>query len=196
MSGHKPLKIIILVSILLLCGLFALWDIISAPSNLALQSPQVKTISNTLPAPEFSFNTLDDKPVSSQTLKGKIIILNFWASWCTPCIAEFPDLLKLAAAFPQDVIFLGLSVDEDINNARTFIKTKIPPGDLTTNTILGHDADKTIAQDLFQTTMYPETYILSADYKIIHHVIGVIDWNTPEIHALINGLIDAQAKTK
>jgi thiol-disulfide isomerase/thioredoxin len=60
------------------------------------------------------FKTLKGEKVSFKNIKAEIVIVNFWASWCTPCLEEFPSLVKLAAKYPKDkVLILGINSDED-----------------------------------------------------------------------------------
>lgn len=186
---------LLLASLIILCGaLFALWDVLapmpaqdtSAQNIPALNEPNIKTL--TLPLKTFTFTTLDGQKKHSEILKGKIVVLNFWASWCTPCLVEFPDLITLTAAYPDDVIFLAISVDENSQNAEKFLR-KFPAQD---NRIIGHDPEKTIAHDLFQTTLFPETYILDRNGTIRRHIIGVTNWKSPALRADLEALIAEQ----
>ena len=65
------------------------------------------------PPPELSFSDLSGKPHSVSSYRGKIVVLNFWATWCLPCRDEMPMLSKLSKDFaPQDVVFLAVSLDD------------------------------------------------------------------------------------
>ena len=66
-------------------------------------------------APAFSLQNAAGKPVTVADYRGKILVLNFWASWCGPCVEELPSLNKLAERYRgKDVHILGVSVDEDL----------------------------------------------------------------------------------
>ncbi|MFH0796078.1 MAG: TlpA disulfide reductase family protein [Candidatus Omnitrophota bacterium] len=76
------------------------------------------------PAPDFTATLLDGKTLSLNSLKGKIVILNFWATWCRPCRNEIPEFIKFYQAHArQGVEILGISVDEDESSLRQFVQT-------------------------------------------------------------------------
>lgn len=63
-------------------------------------------------APDFTLTTLDDSELTLSDLRGKVVILNFWATWCAPCRYEIPYFIRLQDEFADDVIFVGISVDD------------------------------------------------------------------------------------
>ena len=105
-----------------LAALFALLNVAcgaSAQPNRARQQqqeqeqPTIFFVRNPDPAPEFQLAGLDGKPISLAGARGKIILLNFWASWCGPCRAEVPDLVELQTRYKDDLQVIGLVVDDD-----------------------------------------------------------------------------------
>jgi thiol-disulfide isomerase/thioredoxin len=75
--------------------------------------------SNGMPTPLFSFNNISGKPVALQSLLGKYVYIDVWATWCTPCKAEIPHLQKLEAIYKtKNIQFLSISVDEQKNAKR------------------------------------------------------------------------------
>jgi thiol-disulfide isomerase/thioredoxin len=72
----------------------------------------VRLARNPLPVPEFTVRTLDGATVAPADLRGKAVVLNFWATWCGPCIAEIPAFNALQSKYGDDLVILGLSVDE------------------------------------------------------------------------------------
>src|SRR6266404_9774924 len=64
-------------------------------------------------APEFKLDALDGKPLSLATARGKVVLLNFWATWCGPCRAEIPDLIALQQKYKDQLQIIGLTVDDD-----------------------------------------------------------------------------------
>jgi cytochrome c biogenesis protein CcmG, thiol:disulfide interchange protein DsbE len=77
------------------------------------EQPTIYFVRNPDPAPEFKLPGLDGKPISLADARGKIILLNFWASWCGPCRAEVPDLVDLQTRYKDSLQVIGLIVDDD-----------------------------------------------------------------------------------
>lgn len=83
--------------------------------------PTIRFVRNPDPAPEFKLAGLDGKPVTLAGFKGKIILVNFWATWCGPCRAEIPDLVELQKKYKDRLQILGLVVDdEDLDAIKKF----------------------------------------------------------------------------
>ena len=81
------------------------------------RQPIIRFVRHPDPAPEFSLAGLDGKPVTLAGSKGKVILLNFWATWCGPCRAEIPDLVELQNKYKEHLQILGLVVDDDDQDA-------------------------------------------------------------------------------
>ncbi|HZW40614.1 MAG: TlpA family protein disulfide reductase [Syntrophothermus sp.] len=74
-------------------------------------------------APDFTLKSVDGKNIKLSSYKGKIVILDFWATWCGPCRKGIPDLISLQKEFPKDLVVIGISVDRETkNNVPKFIK--------------------------------------------------------------------------
>jgi cytochrome c biogenesis protein CcmG/thiol:disulfide interchange protein DsbE len=122
---------------------------------------------------------------SSHTLrladyKGKVVVLNFWASWCAPCLEEFPSLIQLQRDLP-DVVVLAISFNDEEAAYRTYLAENHI--DLLTA------FDATQKSNLaFGTTRPPETYIIDKRGVIRRKFIGPADWTSPEILAYVKGL--------
>lgn len=134
------------------------------------------------PAQEFA-PQLAGKPAHLSDLKGKVVVLNFWATWCPPCVEETPALNRLQRQIASrgGVVF-GVSVDEDPAAYEKFLKDQ----GITFPTY--RDPSQKTARD-YGTVMYPETYIIDRHGKIARKVIGPQQWDSPEMQAYFDALL-------
>jgi cytochrome c biogenesis protein CcmG/thiol:disulfide interchange protein DsbE len=132
-------------------------------------------------APEFTLTADNGQTVSLPDFKGKVLILNFWASWCQPCVQETPSLSQLAAQFAdKGLVVLGVSVDKDQRAYNAFVQ-RFHPAFLTVR-------ENKLHED-YGTYMYPETYIIDAKGKVLKKIAEAADWSDPQTVAYINSLL-------
>jgi thiol-disulfide isomerase/thioredoxin len=84
----------------------------AAPAPSASLSPTVQFVKNPVAVPELTMKTLDGRTLNSRDWKGKVTLVNFWATWCPPCREEIPDLIKLQARYKDQLQIIGVSSDE------------------------------------------------------------------------------------
>ena len=117
---------------------------------------------------DFVVKDLEDKDVSLSKYKGKVILLNFWATWCGPCKAEIPGFVELQKAIPNDLVVIGYSVDDDAPKAKAFAteyKINYP-------ILLGLGRED--VQDAFGPFWgIPASVIISRDGKVCRKHIGI-----------------------
>jgi thiol-disulfide isomerase/thioredoxin len=101
-----------------------------SPDDIALQDEDdnagvIRFVKNPEPLPPFLAHDLDGQIVSTAALKGKVVLVNFWATWCPPCREEIPQLVKLQAAYKDQLQIIGVSEDEDVppEAVRNFART-------------------------------------------------------------------------
>ena len=117
-------------------------------------------------------------------LRGKVVILNFWASWCPPCLEETQSLNTLQQAIgPKGGVVLGISVDEDKDAYQKFL------GDNHVVFPTYRDASKKTAVD-YGTSMYPETYLIDREGRLARKIVGPQNWQSPEIMHSIEILLN------
>ena len=140
-------------------------------------------------APDFEFTDLKGNTSRLSDFQGKVVVLNFWASWCAPCVVEFPQLLNLANTFPDELVLLAISLDEDQAAMMRFLEKM---DDINQdNVIIARDPDKRISLDLFQTVKLPETFLIRPDGEIIDKIIGAsVVFDSPGMKARIRTLYD------
>jgi peroxiredoxin len=134
-------------------------------------------------APRFSIVTDAGKTVSTSSFGGKLLVLNFWATWCPPCIEELPSLNALQRQFGQQgLVVLGVSVDRNaaayrqlLNNMPVAFQTARDP--------------KADYAAMYGTFKFPETYIIDRSGKVLIKQIGPKDWMDPALLKQIQALL-------
>ena len=136
-------------------------------------------------APAFSF-TLDGKTMKLEEMRGKVVVLNFWASWCPPCVEETPALNRLQAKIaPQGGVVLGVSVDDNEANYQKFLREQ------GVSFPTWRDPEQKVNLQ-YGTTIFPETYIIDREGKLARKVIGPQDWDRGENYAFLESLLQKQ----
>ena len=113
---HRTLHQRSIAAFLLPPCLFASLFLLTSPTLSAPQDPPqpvIRLVRNPDPAPDFKLAALDGKTVTLADLRGKVVFLNFWATWCGPCRAEVPDLVELQSRYKDRLQIIGLDVDDD-----------------------------------------------------------------------------------
>lgn len=123
-------------------------------------------------APDFTITDITAKTVTLSSFKGKAVVLNFWASWCAPCVVEFPQMLNLAKDHRDDVVFLFLAQDDSKDEMMRFVR-KLGSAANLPNVFIAHDKNKEVAQDIYATYKLPETYLLSPTQSIEDKIVGL-----------------------
>ena len=135
-------------------------------------------------APNFTLPDLDDKMVSLADFKGKVVLLNIWATWCPPCVEEMPSMEKLYREL-KDENFVILAVSIDVTGAKAvvpFMKKHNLSFPALTDT-------KGKIKTLYQTTGVPESIIIDKDGIIVEKIIGPRDWATSSAFRFFRNLI-------
>jgi len=132
-------------------------------------------------SPDFTITADNGQSVSMPNFGGKVLILNFWASWCPPCIQETPSMSRFAEEYAsKGVVVLGVSVDKDPKAYQAFL-AKYKPAFLTKRELSLHED--------FGTFMYPETYIITANGKVVKKIAEGMDWSDPALAQFVNSLL-------
>jgi cytochrome c biogenesis protein CcmG/thiol:disulfide interchange protein DsbE len=135
------------------------------------------------PAKDFAL-VLNGKPMRLSNLRGQVVVLNFWATWCPPCVEEAPALDKLQRRIgPRGGIVLGVSLDDDPKAYDDFIQAN----GITYPTY--RDPTKQIAAE-YGTSMYPETYIIDRNGRVDRKIIGSQDWTSSEMMDHLNSVLN------
>ena len=132
-------------------------------------------------APDFAVQDGPGK-VTLRQFRGQVVVLNFWATWCPPCVSEMPSLVEMQRRMKaKGVTVLAVSVDVDENAYRQFLK------DHNVNLLTVRDPDQK-SSALYGTFKFPETYIVDRDGLIRRKFIGAVDWTEPQITDFLSKL--------
>ncbi len=141
------------------------------------------------PAPAWEGRTLDGEVVSLESLKGQVVLLNVWATWCAPCIREMPALDRLERTYrDRGVRVIGASVDR--GSAAPQVRRFVEEHDISFLILL--DPDQTI-MSRFRTLGVPETFLIGPDGVIAHRWIGEFDPMVPSERARVDALLSDDA---
>ncbi len=139
-------------------------------------------------APQFILPDLNSQAVDVSHYQDKIVIVNFWASWCGPCIEEFPSLMKYVDQFKGEVVLLAVSQDNNIDNVHQFLKNfkvEIHPS---FHVLL--DLDRRVGKS-YGVGALPESFLFSKKLKFERKIVGFRDWMSPSSINEVMKLIDA-----
>ena len=130
------------------------------------------------PAPEVGYTTADGEETTLQALKGKVAIVNFWATWCAPCKKEMPHLNGLAKSLdPDRFAVIAISTDRSQAKAAKWLK------DFGMDALPAyHDGKRALAR-AFELRGMPTTYILDAEGMTVAKLEGIAEWDSPEFVA-------------
>ena len=135
-------------------------------------------------APNFYLEDLKGKKLELNNFKGKVIFLNFWATWCGPCKEEMPSMEILYRQFKEkDFVFLSISVDYE---GRKPVKEFIQKQRYTFPVLLD---PKCNVLDLYEVRRIPTTIIIDKNRRVIGRATGPINWKSPEVKSLLNLLL-------
>jgi peroxiredoxin len=132
-------------------------------------------------APDFTIKDVD-RTVTLSQYRGQVVVLNFWASWCGPCIEETPSLVRMQDRVrDKGVMVLGVSIDEDDAAYHRFLKN------FNINFITVRDPEQTAAAK-YGTTGWPETFVIDRQGVVRRKFVGPVDWNSADVMQTLSKL--------
>ncbi len=164
--------------------LLAAFLMLAGPSGvLALGGGTAVRVGNM--APDFTLKDLSGKPVTLSDLRGKVVFLNFWATWCPPCRTEMPSMEMLNEVFSgNDFVMLAVNVERE--------GEKTIPSFLERNphsfTIL-LDLEEQV-QRSYGVFRFPETFLIDKAGRVVRHYIGAYDWSAVQILKQVKEQVD------
>lgn len=125
-------------------------------------------------APDFTVQDADRK-VTLREFRGQVVVLNFWATWCGPCVEEMPSLVQLQQRFKgKGLTVIGVSIDVDGDAYHKFLKN------YKVDFLTVRDPDQKTS-NLYGSFKWPETYIIDRNGIVRRKFIGPVEWSQPEV---------------
>jgi peroxiredoxin len=131
-------------------------------------------------APDFELADVTGRRWSLRSLRGRPVLLNFWATWCPPCVEEMPSMEDLSQAVGDKAVVLAVSVDENWDTLRRFFPRGTPLSVLL-------DASKELPKK-YGTEKYPESFLIDPAGHVRHYFINTRKWNEPEAAACLESV--------
>jgi thiol-disulfide isomerase/thioredoxin len=169
-------------------GLFRVWRL-RTQSNEGVRKLSTLDSMESQGVPGFEAKDLSGKPFSLEMLKGKTVIVNFWASWCGPCVEEVPSLLSLVKAMGGKLHLVAVSGDSSKEDIEAFLKAfpEMKGPDVT----IIWDEDHSISKQ-YGVDRLPESFLAGKNLKLAKKIVGGITWHTKESEAYILDLFNKQ----
>ncbi|WP_312398641.1 TlpA disulfide reductase family protein [Chryseobacterium sp.] len=151
--------------------------------STGLLNSKIEDKAHSFTVTDFNMKDIDGKSISTQDFRGKVVFINFWASWCPPCRAEFPSIQKMYEKYKdnQNVEFLTINLDDDVNAGKKFLeknKYSIP----------FWVSNGNIPQEIYNGSL-PTTVILDKNGKIRLKHTGMADYSKDSFYQQLEKLI-------
>jgi thiol-disulfide isomerase/thioredoxin len=142
-------------------------------------------------------NLADGTPLTLAELGGQVLFVNFWATWCAPCVEEMPSMLALArelgGKYPNRFRMVAVSVDEGWDEVLKFFDGRLPP-----EALIARDSDLVATRAYYcaargacpESFKFPETYIVDAKGKVVAYMVGPRDWSNPAARRVLERIIE------
>ncbi len=137
-------------------------------------------------SPDFTLKGIDGKPVTLGEFKGKVVFINFWATWCPPCVIEMPQMGMVNREFhSKGLVILAVNYREGVKNVKAFVESH----KLIFRNLL---EPRGTVSSLYMAWALPVTVIVNKRGGKVGLVIGYQDWDTPEPRAFVRQLLEEQ----
>ena len=154
------------------------------------QQPVIRFVRDPDPSPDLKAKDLNGKELSLEAYKGKVVLLNFWATWCGPCRAEIPSLIRIQEAYKDRLQIIGMDVDDDEGQLRAFVKDQGINYPVAMTSVAVRFAYGGIAA-------LPTVFVINQDGKVVQKHVGLFNPALYEIEAraLLDMPVPARVET-
>jgi len=163
--------------------LLLLFLFVSLPLLACAESPRVVTIGEI--APDFTLENMQGEKVSLSQFRGKVVLINFWATWCPPCRAEMPSMEVLHQTFEDDgLVLLAINVENEGPGVVAEFLNESPYN----FPILLDDESR--VQRLYGVYQFPESFIVDPNGVVVKRVIGAVNWMGGNTYNLLRFMLE------
>ncbi len=176
------------------------WDLLVTRPRLAEEAFEITRVAPR-PAPDLGLRTRDGRRVTLADLRGQVVFVNFWATWCPPCREEMPSMIglgrELSRRYPGRFTMVAVSVDDGWDPIAEFFGGSLPP-----DLVVALDADQSATRAYYCAARggcpadfkFPETYIVDASGQLVAFVVGPRDWSEKAPRRFFGRLLDRAAE--
>jgi thiol-disulfide isomerase/thioredoxin len=165
------------------CGLFVALLVMGMSARVGAQ--QGKWVAENTAPPALALKDMNGRELNLSAFKGKVVVLNFWATWCGPCVAEMPSLQTLSRRYAdKSLVVLGVNYHESTEKVKSFQRR--------------YNIDFPLARDPWQEAsaawnvrILPESFVVDAEGKLRYRVTGEVDWASAEVAERLRPLLAA-----
>ena len=185
MKSYFSATLVTVAAGLIFVGAFLFWKEKSAPveSEKGVQNIEAMEKNGLM---GFSGTTLQGEKFKLADFSGKVVVLNFWASWCGPCVEEFPSLLRLAEEMKGKMILIAVSGDSSREEIDLFMK-QLKGWEKPWVKVMW-DQDRSLTQ-LYDVERLPESFVTDRNLHLVKKIIGSVDWYTPDSVQYVNEVL-------
>lgn len=135
-------------------------------------------------APEFALKNLNGSTFSLSSYKGRVVLLNFWATWCPPCRAEIPSLNKLSAHFKDSRFsIIAVATDRSVQDVKEALKSE------SVDFTVLVDNNISVSRPLYKVFMLPTSFLIDKKGVIVERYYGEVDWTDPQLIKKVESLL-------
>lgn len=184
MKQHlKAIVAVLFVGSLIFLGVYKYMEKLSKGGTQVVQ--KMKVLENQ-GLGEFKALSIKGKEMDLEAYRDKVVIVNFWASWCGPCVEEVPSMIKLVNEFKGQLVLLAVSGDSNMEDVNVFIKS-FPEMNTHPDIHVIWQEDKALLRK-YDIQRLPESFIVGKDGKLAKVLSGAIDWYTEDSKAYMKSL--------
>jgi len=143
--------------------------------------------------PDFQLRDLDGSTFRLSDFEGSFVFLNFWATWCPPCIYEMPSMERLNRRFrTQPFNMIAVSVDDSVGDISSFLQRLSPKPSF----LILHDPGKLVTEGYYGTEKFPETYLIGPNRRLLKKYEGPMEWTHPAVIEEIESFLPSNSVSK